>query len=868
MPQVVTAITALFTAFTTSAIGTFLTTTFVGRLLTAVALSALSQALKKKPPTPGIRGESTTAGGDNPQGFILGQYATGGTMLAPMLTHGTSGGTPNAFLTYVIALGDIPGQQLTGLILNDEYVSLTGAVHPEYGTGVAGAYAGYLWVKYYNGTQVTADPMMLAKYGSHPSYPWQSDMIGRGVCYAIVTFLFKREVYNTFPKVRFVLNGIPLYDPRMDSTVGGSGAQRWSNRATWAPTMNPMVMTYNIKRGITLPDGSVWGGRSAAADLPLSNWFAAMNACDAVITTTAGSEPAYRAGFEVYLADEPATVEEELLKVCAGNVAEFGGVWRARVGPPAAPVYAITDEDVLFSEERQQSMFPGLDQTFNGIHATYPEPQSLWETKEAPPRYNATWEATDLSRRLVADLQLPACPFGGQVQRLMQGYINEERRFRRHVIVLPPDAAMLEPLDSIAWTSAANGYTNKIFEVAEVSDKLMTGCQIVSLRERDSADFNWSVGLELPSVPVASLPIRPGGLGVPSFDVDGITLNDAAGHPRRPALQLTWDASQITGVDGLEYEVRLQSSGAIVARNWVRDFEAGWHVVPDGVLPGLVYEARARFTSRVLGTVWSAWLADITPSVFLTNDDFENGIQTLFHDQNMFAIRDVASLPAAGVVIGDKVYNRADGKLYEWDGSAWVLVIAGAAPASITALHIAANTITGGLMSASGIITNTAQINDGLITTAKIGNLQVDTLNIADGAVTVPAFVAYNNNVSVTNSGVSVASLSVTSQGFSAYMTYSCWFQSSSNLGGWGALGEVFIDFYRNGSLLTYGSFGWVIGARQKMRALENEVITFSQIDPNPPPGLNNYTINMTTGLSGQSGFVFQRSFSIHQFKK
>lgn len=865
MSAVVTAITSLFTAFSATAIGSFLTTTFVGRLLVSVALSALSQALKKKPPTPGIRGESTTAGGDNPQGFILGTYATGGTMMAPMLTHGTSGGTPNAFLTYVIALGDIPGQQLTGLIVNDETVPLTGAVHPDYGTGVSGPFAGYLWVKYHDGSQVSADPMLLAKYGSHPSYPWQSDMIGRGLCYAIVTFLFKREVYNTFPKVRFVLSGIPLYDPRKDSTVGGSGAQRWSTPATWTASSNPMVMIYNIKRGITLPDGSIWGGRTQAADLPLASWFAAMNACDAVVTTGTGSEPAYRAGFEVYVADEPATVEEELLKVCAANVAEFGGVWRARVGPPVAPVHAITDDDVLFSEAREQSMFPGLDQTYNGIHATYPEPQSLWETKEAPPRYNSTWEAADLSRRLVADLQLPACPFGGQVQRLMQAYINEERRFRRHVIVLPPDAAILEPLDSIAWTSAANGYTSKIFEVAEVSDKLMTGCQVISLRERDANDFNWSVGLELPSVPVSSVPVRPGGLGVPAFDVDGITLNDAAGHPRRPALQLTWDPSEVTGVDGLEYEVRLQSSGAIVARNWVRDFEAGWHVVPDGVLPGLVYECRARFTSRVLGTVWTAWVADITPAAFLTNDDFENGIQTLFHDQNMFPIRDVATLPATGILIGDKVFNRADGKLYEWDGSAWVVVIAATAPASITASHIVANTITGGLLAASGVITNTAQINDGLITTAKIGNLQVDTLQIANNAVTVPAFMTAGNTLSVGNSAVQVASLAVNGAGMNTFLSFSFRFGTTSALGGWPNWGAINIFFNRNGASVNTGSLH---GYTANMDALEDGLFTVSVVDLGIFTGVETFTVSMLCSLSGQAGVIYGRTLTAHQFKK
>jgi len=71
---------------------------------------------------------------------------------------------------------------------------------------------------------------------------------------------------------------------------------------------------------------------------------------------------------------------------------------------------------------------------------------------------------------------------------------------------------------------------------------------------------------------------------------------------------------------------------------------------------------------------------------------------------------------------------------------------------TITGNKIAANTITGGLLATSGIITQAAQINDALITTAKIGNLQVERIKIATGAVTtfdlVKASVSFNGQTS------------------------------------------------------------------------------------------------------------------------
>lgn len=136
---------------------------------------------------------------------------------------------------------------------------------------------------------------------------------------------------------------------------------------------------------------------------------------------------------------------------------------------------------------------------------------------------------------------------------------------------------------------------------------------------------------------------------------------------------------------------------------------------------------KSSFTAGVSGT-----------TTFLDDDDYENGIRSLFEDQGLYAIEDVATLPASGT-LNRKVFNRADGILYEWDGSTWVKVIA--EPDSFVASDkIFANTITGGLLATSGIITNTAQINNALITNAKIANLAVDTIKIADQAVSITSY--------------------------------------------------------------------------------------------------------------------------------
>ena len=691
MPFLATAISGLVTAFQASAIGAFLTTG-IGRLLASVALSALQVALQPKPRVPGITTEVTQNGGTNPAAFVLGRYATAGAHICPPMTHGTVGKTPNAYLTYVIDLGDVAGQSLSRVMIDGAYVTLGITAHPDYGLPVQGRYTDFAWVKFYDGTQTLADPQLIAAYGGYPERPWTSNMVGTGMCYAIMTFRYNRNVFGGFPQCRFEMDGIRLYDPRKDTTVGGSGAQRWATPSTWAQSDNPVVMAYNIMRGITITGLGLWGGNFPAADLPLASWFSAMNECDVLESLAAGgTEPRYRAGYEVMVNAEPASVLDELFKGCAGQVAEVGGIWKVRVGGPALPVYFMTDADVVVSKNQEMDPFPPPDRRNNGIAARYPEPNAMWEAKDAPPRYNATWEAEDGNQRLLASLDLSAVPYGNQVQRIMKAYITDERRFRRHALTLPPDAAVLEPLDTLSWTSARNGYVSKVFDLSEVVDDARTLLQRCSMREVDPTDYSWTSALELPTSFPSSVVVTPAAQAVPGWAVAAFLITDGLGASRRPALRLSWTPNDLDAVTGIHYMVRVKATLASVKIGTIADVTGGEIIIADGIVRNTVYQARARLVGAGRVMSYTAWTDVTSPTSGLLNEDFETGIYSLFTAQGLYAIRDVTSLPGSGAFVGEKVFNRTDGKLYQWTGVAWTLVVAAPADASISTASFAAN---------------------------------------------------------------------------------------------------------------------------------------------------------------------------------
>lgn len=668
---------AIFTAAATFLLaGTALAGTFAVPLLAgtlglaaSIGLNYAAQALAGNPnadaqPGAGAHGVQgkLQSGADLPRSFNLGYSVTAGSLVyANTWGEIQPGGeplTPNAYLTQVIALSDLPGGTLVELWVDGEKCAISNDLLADQGYAVTEYVKEgqpYLWIKYYDGTQTTADSFLTDTVAS-TDRPYASTRVGTGIAYVIMTSLVNDTLFTGFPQFKFALSGIPLYDPTKDSTNGGSGSHRWSDKSTWGGDGDnfPAVQAYNILRGVTFNGTWLYGLQlMTAARLPTVNWNAQINKCRATITGVSGAEPTYRSGGQVSVSTQPVQVLEAILTACQGRVSEIGGFYKIHLGTPDSATFSFTDDDILSTEQQSFAPFFGLADSVNGITATYPSPAEGWAMKPAPPLYNSTYEAVDGSRRLLANPTFSWVPYAAQVQRLQKSALLEARRARRHNIVLPPAWWIVEPGDVGTWTSTRNGYTNKQFRVDGVTDRSNLDVAL-NITEVDPSDYSWTHGTDFvsPTIGPTVLP-RPAPQGVIDWFAEPYTLLDTGGVARRPAIRIAWDGD-MPGVIGVQYEVRLAVDNTDVTRGRTDQLEVGSLIISQSLLPDTAYEVRGQYLpSSPRDMIWSDWLTVTTPDVKLGLVDFDasliaaiNGVEQFNGDAINEALNLIASVAA------------------------------------------------------------------------------------------------------------------------------------------------------------------------------------------------------------------------------
>ncbi|MGK9039231.1 phage tail protein [Rhizobium sp. SA279] len=614
---------------------------------------ARREARKNQQSTGGVK-LSIQMGESNPRSYLIGTRATAGRR-AYINNWGEEENTPNAYITEVVEISCLPSyagpQGMDAVWFGDTAGTiLWNEPHPD-GRGYPIAQyrrngVDYLWFKYLDGSQTTADSFLLSRFAGRAERPYRDTMIGRGCQIVIITARRHEELFrNGFPQGLYQPRPMRLYDIRKDSSVGGNGPHRWNDPSTWESSNNLPMMIYNIARGIYYNGRWVHGGRNFSAyRFPVSSWIAAINEAD---RDMGGGRRQFQGGLEVTVDRDGLEVIEDLRLGCSGRLAEVGGRIKALIGAPGAAVYSFTDREIVVTSDQDYEPFPTVAATHNTITGVYPEPAQRWADKDAAEQSSPELLARDDGERLAVSFRFDAVFISAQVQSLTSTMILDEQRWRTHELTLPPNAAALEPNDPVAWSSDENGYSNKKFLVVRAIP--MPGrLQRVVIKEIDPSDY------DPPSIIVPPVIGWMGPVPVPpqpmyGWQVFPATLPDAEGNPRYPSIEVRCAPNQ-DDVSYVRVQVKLTATDELVfdSGDSTVIYEPPYAWVLNAVLAGNAdYQARGKFVpASNRPTEWGGWLAvrtpnidgsDITVGLGQVRDDVKNRMKELQHQMDQLA---------------------------------------------------------------------------------------------------------------------------------------------------------------------------------------------------------------------------------------
>ncbi|KAB2781272.1 phage tail protein [Brucella anthropi] len=411
---------------------------------------------------------------------------------------------------------------------------------------------GEVWVRFYAGTMdQAADPQLIAH--ANPAGRWTPAHRGAGCCYVVVTSRMEADNLTSPASLLFEVRGAPLYDPRFDTTVGGSGPQRQNDQNTWAYSDNPAVMMFNLERGIYNGTERIVGRGTAMSRLPLSEWFTAMNICDEVMPD--GSKR-YAAAL-IASSGDGVTHDSNmtpLREACAGSWVESVSGEYPIVGANQAVIATITDVDINWEKPFTLSLTRPRAELVNTVASDYISPDAFYETVPLATRIDALALALD-RERLASKVSYTAVTDHRVGDRLGDIAIRASRYQANGQFTIHPKFLELKVGSWVNYQSDRYNFT-KTFQILSKSLGAMgedgTRDVAVTLQEVGNGIFDPTAYETNPPVPIPVGP--PDYLGeVQGFDVfPNIVQGD--GGDEHPGARLLWGTIDDVTVAGVEIQ--------------------------------------------------------------------------------------------------------------------------------------------------------------------------------------------------------------------------------------------------------------------------------------------------------------------------
>lgn len=450
------------------------------------------------------------------------KIAFGETALGTDQVYWETWGPESSYYDQVIAAAGHEIESFGKLYFDDEEVTFSGNT-------ATGAYAGALTKA--DRTVGVSGTALTVGAGTK----WTSACSMTGVAHYALRIQWSQEKFpRGIPsRVTRVGKGAKVYDPRRDSTRGGSGSHRADDQSTWEYTpvdsngqpigRNPalQILWYEIGWRVTNPSTSeqilTCGRGRPLDDIDFASFITAANDCE---------DEGYYSDVLLSTGDAHATNIAVLEAACAGKVMDTGGLisLRIRTDTTGDIVQAFTDADIIDTEAGVWRPSLPLSERWNQGRGSFVDPRALYRITPLPePVRDATYEAEDGWKRPGPEFRFDAVQDPDQAQKLIRLELNISRYMGVFTAPFNWRAKKVRIWDIVTLTSANDGFEDKLFRVLEKKTDPM-GAIWLLLREDDPSIY---AGGTVNPVPAPS----PGA----GYDPRTVTEPDAADWTVTPA---------------------------------------------------------------------------------------------------------------------------------------------------------------------------------------------------------------------------------------------------------------------------------------------------------------------------------------------
>lgn len=567
MPQAIPAIastvgTVIFGAGTTGAV--------VATAVTSAALGlgftyAVGAGLNALAGEPDVAGLDTQGGGRqlsfSPSSNMPRQIIYGETLVRGQPVFTKTSGTDRKNLDMIIAIGDAgPYESIEAIYFNEEELTLDGSGN----VTSPSKYAGFAQIV----TTLGSESQTAISDAVSNITEWTSAHTGKGVCHAYVRLIWDPEVWTGGqPQIKFKVRGRKVYDPRLDSTNGGSGSHRKDDATTWEYSANRVLWALDWIRGVKMNGERVAGLGAPNTLIDWGTWADAADAADEnVAVVGAGTISRYTGGGgQIGTDDDPAGVARGMAQCFAGEYAPRSGYIACYAGEARTSTVTLSDDDLAGPIKLQTAR--SMRDTVNTIQAQYREPEEDYDFTDAPQYQNASWVSDD-GEEYYKQIGLPFEVDHRRAQRIAKIIAARLREPRRLEATWKQKGLQVREGDAFTWSS--DRFPAGVVGKYICTDRRINadGTVFISARSEDDTKYDWTPGTEEATrTTPASISEPDTAITVPVSSLDPTTNRNAilgALPEYTLGLFFTLPAYDINGSGSVSFEDTLDLGGGFL----------------------------------------------------------------------------------------------------------------------------------------------------------------------------------------------------------------------------------------------------------------------------------------------------------------